>query len=192
MFGSSRPFTCSYCGKPLSTQQGLKSHISSSLTCSQSQKNARTPLAHQLPSQTSFPSPQKNPVLLPPLFPPPLLPLDDVAPPPKRHRPTIEEVPDEGDLPQPTHLSYSGPVFADFFPTRIASTYGHGSNSFETRHCQQEEDETSPFFPFRDREEWELGSALMTSDIAQAAIDKILKLDIVSPILSCTHVQFYF
>jgi hypothetical protein len=62
----------------------------------------------------------------------------------------------------------------------VVTTYGKGSNSYERRHQQQEEDEQTPFAPFEDHAEWELASLLMKSEISKAAVDDLLKLEIVS------------
>jgi hypothetical protein len=180
---------CLYCGKVLSTTQGLKAHVTSTPTCRASEAQARQLAASTSTSvQMLQPSPDESisaslsRQAAPPSMPSsplPLVPPIDSPQPPKRPQPTVEEVPDEGDPIHHPH-SFSGPTFAEFFPHQVATTYNELNNPFERRHQQQEKDDLSPFAPFVDREEWELASLLMKSEISQTAVNNLLNLDIVS------------
>jgi hypothetical protein len=190
---SSSQFFCPCCGKMTKTDQGLRTHTALSPKCRDFVAHARQNTANTtISAQTTVPSPQKRPlspletVIPTPSKPSPLRSFNAPSPTPsKRPRPTVEDVPDEGDpLCQP-HLYSGGATYAEWFPTRVATTYGEGLNSFEKRQQQQEEEDLTPFAPFEDHAEWELASLLMKSEISKAAVDDLLKLEIVRYSIWC-------
>lgn len=176
---------CPYCGQQVITS-GLKSHIRQSPYCQQEFKK-RTDSESEIDS-LSRPHNDPNPDLFTGggfEYPNPLLSStsDDVLensvlaeePPSKRAR--VEEVDDDeydaGGLPRRP--------FVDYTARTSVKTKGKGNTLFEKIRIEQEaKGSGNRWAPFRDEEEWGLAHFLMTQGLTQSAVDKYLKLPIVS------------
>ncbi|KAJ6537137.1 hypothetical protein B0H19DRAFT_1213719 [Mycena capillaripes] len=95
---------------------------------------------------------------------------------PHSRRPTVQEVPDEGD---PENFGR----FVEFFEheeqgrSMPARPLRPGETLFQRMHAQQEIKGTTPFAPFRDKEEWDLAQWL-SKNVSQTATDEYLALPI--------------
>lgn len=95
-------------------------------------------------------------------------------------RARVEEVVDEdaepSGIPKDPYAQYLHPL--------AGARYGEGKIPFEEYLAERKaaglEDESNPWAPFKDEEEWELGRWLLTSGLSQEGIDRYLKLKIVS------------
>lgn len=67
-------------------------------------------------------------------------------------------------------------------PGPIKELHGQGKSFMDVFHSDKYSQERSnnPFYPFSSRDEWQLGSYLLQSDLSNAAIDDFLKLELVS------------
>lgn len=66
-------------------------------------------------------------------------------------------------------------------PAPIKELHGKGKSFMDAFHDDEyaQERENNLFYPFASREEWQLASYLLCSDLSNAAIDEFLKLDLV-------------
>jgi hypothetical protein len=71
-------------------------------------------------------------------------------------------------------------VHIKHFPTPSGTIYGQAPTCFSELLQERLASGSSAFYPFEDRDEWELAETLMTSGMSLKTIDKLLKLPIVS------------
>ncbi|KAF7361034.1 hypothetical protein MSAN_01133800 [Mycena sanguinolenta] len=191
-------FPCDYCSARLTSQKGLRSHIQQTRACRQKQ-NARyldvessesdaDPDEAEPPS-TAAASPAAysdvpmdvgdEEINADPPFNEPLAedtppsepdPLESANPrPPKRRRPTVEEVEDEDD------------IWVQDFPAKseAGKVYGVCETQFEKILREQKETGQAPWNPCQSEEEWDLLRWLMTSGVSQSKRDEFLKLRVI-------------
>lgn len=122
---------------------------------------------------------------------------DETPPPPepisRPRRPTVEEVPDEGD---PENFSrfvepYENEELGRSLPGRPLR---RGETLFHRMRARQEVDGTTKYFPFCDGEEWDLAWWL-SKNVSQTATEEYLALPIVSRrhchyLMACTNRRF--
>lgn len=100
---------------------------------------------------------------------------------PPSRRVTVEEVPDEdldaGGLPH-------RPWMIEDYPEPAGTPLGTAETLFEEYRRVHKEAGKGKWAPFESEEEWELAQWLVTSGLSQQAIDKYLKLNIVSPFVN--------
>lgn len=78
----------------------------------------------------------------------------------------------------PTHLVVE--EYPETDGLKPGHVYGRVQTTFETEKKKRDEAGLSSWSPFKDREEWELAQWLLKSGLSQTAIDRFLKLRIVS------------
>lgn len=191
-----RRHICRFCARLLPTRQGLRAHLAQRSQCRHAFQRAKARLAQDsgTADHDVFPGPPA----------PENEPDDDHdmtyafdvnhnTPPAQDHaaatnpfRTTVEEVPDEGE-PGLDHGGLPKIPFVEDYPRPAGSTYGTAETFFETYRFAKEAVKEHPWAPFADAEEWELAQWLMTSGLTKKAIEKFLKLKIVSSLCMSRH-----
>jgi hypothetical protein len=153
------------------------------LDAPQENTEATTETVDELPSSDEEPIPDLPDSHLPPRSPsPPPSPAPALAEkttsPPKKNKVTIEEVfDDDDDFPKPTSR------FAQKFPASrragAPSLESKVRTVFEELAKAQRDSNASPYQPFADKDDWELGEWL-SKNVGKGKIDEYLALPIVS------------
>ncbi len=182
-------YNCRYCGKPLETRQGVKSHLAQRPECLKAFYQTVTDAKARQTIQTEGfvdamdcdPAEDCRPYKtieytgLPEVSTASNLPAS-LAPhvPMASHRVTVEEVPDE----DAGHLPHE--PWVEDFPQPTGTTFGRGETYFDCIHREKQLAGQDAWMPFESEDEWELVKWLMTSGLTQKDIDHYLKLKIVS------------
>ncbi|KAG8939336.1 hypothetical protein FRC03_006360 [Tulasnella sp. 419] len=184
---SQRIFLCPYCSSSFGAQRGVKAHISSTKTCRDedfkanavaaanrspsppkgmnSSHNRKKALNDHVHTQEEF---NFN--------------VDDrFSPQPTNKRPryqvTVEDDEDDKDDDASGTQKSTG-YKVEEYPLKVASIQGQEPLPFPSHRKAQIKSGQEPWFPFADRQEWELAEWLTTSGVSQTDIDKYLKLKI--------------
>lgn len=170
-------YRCEFCHRQFPTRQGVRAHTSAKVECNQkwqaqllSQKRAAVPPAAADHSAGTFKDIElmegdgfgldnngDNRQASPP---------DNIGPPPKQTRVTIEDGDDDDD---PLPGRYAVP-----YPDEAGTSYGSAPTKFETMRAEQDAELRSRYSPFTDEDDWELAEWL-AQHTTQSAADKFLK-----------------
>ncbi|KAI0760729.1 hypothetical protein C8Q74DRAFT_1319609 [Fomes fomentarius] len=165
-------YNCRYCGKPLETRQGVKSHLAQRPECLKAfHQTVADDKARQTVQTEGFADAMDCD------------PAEDYQP-----YETIEytglpeaKVPDE----DAGHLPHE-PWVEDFLQP-AGTTFGRGETYFDRIHREKQLAGQDTWMPFESEDEWELAKWLMTSGLTQKDIDHYLKLKITC---ECTRLSF--
>lgn len=189
--------SCRKCGRCLTTQQGLKSHLTQCPDCLKAFREALAIAVAAAENVSPAEGLSEEDLQLFDTFElgvdgechgsdgagdPMDVDLDPPNPQQGHHRrATVEEVADEDDGRLP-HKPW-----VEEHPQSAGRTYGRSETYFGQLHREKQAAGEHQWMPFESEEEWELAHWLMTSGLAQKDIDRYLKLKIVSQIRIFYH-----
>jgi hypothetical protein len=179
---------CNRCGKRFASQASVQKHqnqLSSNCwkTYSLLLDLQQQPQAH---AETSQPSPSLPPSPSESTSPP--LEVDMDSPPPTPSslpEVDMEVVNDINELPQPEQEAALPPFHTEFF-LGSSKVFGNGDTYLDLFNEDEYADarKTNLYYPFASQPEWEVASFLLKSDLSREAIDRFLKLQLVSKMKS--------
>ena len=107
------------------------------------------------------------------------IPSDDFTPPATPEPMDIDATAVEGSREDVQNVD-SGPFIQEY--VGAAREYGHGTTFLQRFDCDQyaQERKKNLYYPFASRDEWELATFLLRSDLSLASIDSFLSLKLVS------------
>ncbi|KAG8948908.1 hypothetical protein FRC03_000539 [Tulasnella sp. 419] len=182
-----RIYMCPYCGSSFDTQRGVKAHISSTAACRDAdfkenalaaQNRSPSPDLREMGSRSRKTAPS-DPAQVPDSegFSPDVD--DRFSPEPSCKRPRYQTtIEDEDESEEDTSTKQPSGYKVEEYPQRVASIRGKGSLPFPAYREVQSKAGHKPWFPFDNREEWELAEWFTTSGVSQTDIDRYLKMKI--------------